>query len=251
MRAAEGKLQAQAANDALPPEKPRAQTIAEGGRRIREAVSPQRGGGGGGGGERDPYTEDLAELFKQDLVSSPTSTRRRKALSSSSRESTARRADGEAARAARRQQQEAERQRSKPSRAACPGRRRQSARACDRRKAARQLRPVEGAQSPRPGAGSSTDAAGRRCDATSSVFRRSEQCGSGKRALGQLRERSDASSRNRRDRGQRDRQNAQQQADEIAREIVSCLGGDVGHRPAADARSVRAECQRKYNSRRR
>ena len=50
MRAAEGKLQAQAPTDALPPENRALQQLQKAEEEYEKQVSQQRGGGGGGGG---------------------------------------------------------------------------------------------------------------------------------------------------------------------------------------------------------
>ena len=67
MRAAEVKLQAQSARDALPPENRALQQLQTAEEEYEKQVSQQRGGGGGGGGGAGSVSEDLAELFKQDM----------------------------------------------------------------------------------------------------------------------------------------------------------------------------------------
>ncbi len=66
MKAAESKLQAQAPTDALPPENRALQQLQKAEEEYEKQVSQQRGGGGGGGGAGS-VSEDLAELFKQDM----------------------------------------------------------------------------------------------------------------------------------------------------------------------------------------
>ena len=67
MKAAEGKLQAQAPNDALQPENRALAELQRAEEEYEKQVSQQRGGGGGGGGGAGSVSEDLAELFKQDM----------------------------------------------------------------------------------------------------------------------------------------------------------------------------------------
>jgi colicin import membrane protein len=67
MKAAEKQLQAQAADNALPPENRALQQLQKAEEEYEKQVSQQRGGGGGGGGGAGSISEDLADLFKQDL----------------------------------------------------------------------------------------------------------------------------------------------------------------------------------------
>ncbi|MCM3881263.1 MAG: hypothetical protein ND807_14230, partial [Vicinamibacterales bacterium] len=64
MRAAEAKLQAQTADQAIPPENRALQQLQKAEEEYEKQVSQQRGGGGGGGGGgAGSVSEDLADLF--------------------------------------------------------------------------------------------------------------------------------------------------------------------------------------------
>ncbi len=69
MKTAEGKLQAQSADQALPPENKALQFLQQAEEEYELQVQTQRnaGGGGGGGGGAGSIAEDLAELFKLEL----------------------------------------------------------------------------------------------------------------------------------------------------------------------------------------
>src|SRR4029077_14225970 len=69
MKGAEKQLQAQAADNAIPPENRALQQLQKAEEEYEKQVSQQRGGGGGGGGGggAGSISEDLADLFKQDL----------------------------------------------------------------------------------------------------------------------------------------------------------------------------------------
>src|SRR5262249_24204902 len=66
MKAAEQKLQAQSADDALPPENRALQQLQKAEEEYEKQVRSQRGGGGGGGGGARSISEALADLSKQD-----------------------------------------------------------------------------------------------------------------------------------------------------------------------------------------
>ena len=83
MKAAEGKLQAQAPTDALPPENRALQQLQKAEEEYEKQVSQQRGGGGGGGGGAGSVPRISPSCSSRIWTSSPTSTRPRSARSSS------------------------------------------------------------------------------------------------------------------------------------------------------------------------
>ena len=192
MRAAETKLQAQAASDALPPENRALQQLQKAEEEYEKQVSQQRGGGGGGGGGAGSVSEDLAELFKQDLDKLANQYRNGAERAAAAIRSAGGRADGKAARARAAS--------ATGSRAAAPagaggpgrpGRRRQPAcaRRTGRRGGSSARAPVAGAESSRSRPGRSADETGSRCDAARRFVWRPEQ-----RRTGQCRARTVARS---------------------------------------------------------
>ena len=97
MRAAEGKLQAQAPTDALQPENRALAELQRAEEEYEKQVSQQRGGGGGGGGGAGSVQEDLAELFKQDLDKLANQDRNSAKRAAAAIGSASRRADGRCA----------------------------------------------------------------------------------------------------------------------------------------------------------
>lgn len=67
MKAAEGKLQAQSPDDALPPQQKALQLLQQAEEEFELQVQTQQNAGGGGGGGAGSIAEDLADLFKMEL----------------------------------------------------------------------------------------------------------------------------------------------------------------------------------------
>ena len=67
MKSAEGKLQAQSPDGALPPEQRALQLLQQAEEEFELQVQTQRNAGGGGGGGAGSIAEDLADLFQMEL----------------------------------------------------------------------------------------------------------------------------------------------------------------------------------------
>jgi hypothetical protein len=220
MRAAEKQLQAQAADNALPPENRALQQLQKAEEEYEKQVSQQRGGGGGGGGGAGSISEDLADLFKQDLDKL---ANQYETAQSAQQQQSDQQVDAvmeKLRELARRQEQEAERQRQQ----ALAGQLGQGGGDSQRQlaeqaeEAARQLerlsrernRPdlAQAAQQMRQAA-----EAMRRAAASGS-----SSAGQASAALGQIRDAQRRLEQEQSARGTRDMQDAQQQADQLAKE---------------------------------
>ena len=218
MRAAEKQLHGQAADAALPPENRALQQLQKAEEEYEKQVSPQQGGGGGGGGAGS-ISEDLADLFKQDLDKL---ANQYETAQSAQQQEADQQVDAlmeKLKELARRQQQEADRQR-QLARAGQMGQggesQRQLAEQAD--EAARQLEKLS-----RERARPDLAQAARQMRQAADAMRRAAASGSSSAgqvgaALGQIRDAQRRLEQEQSARGARDMQDAQQQADELARE---------------------------------
>ncbi len=221
MRAAEAKLQAQAANDALPPENRALQQLQKAEEEYEKQVSQQRGGGGGGGGGAGSVSEDLAELFKQDLDKL---ANQYETAQSAQQQQSDQQVDAlmeKLRELARRQQQEAERQRQQAlaGQGGQGGGASQRALAEQAEEAARQLERLSRERN-RPDLAQAAQQMKQAADAMRRAASSGDPSSAGQAsaALGQLREAQRRLEQEQGARGKRDMQSAQQQAEEIARE---------------------------------
>lgn len=221
MRAAEAKLQAQAATDALPPENRALQQLQKVEEEYEKQVSQQRGGGGGGGGGAGSVSEDLAELFKQDLDKL---ANQYETAQSAQQQQSDQQVDAlmeKLRELARRQQQEAERQRQQAlaGQGGQGGGGSQRALAEQAEEAARQLERLSRERN-RPDLAQAAQQMRQAADAMRRAASSGDpgSAGQASAALGQLREAQRRLEQEQGARGERDMQSAQQQAEEIARE---------------------------------
>ena len=221
MRAAETKLQAQAASDALPPENRALQQLQKAEEEYQKQVSQQRGGGGGGGGGAGSVSEDLAELFKQDLDKL---ANQYETAQSAQQQQSDQQVDAlmeKLRELARRQQQEAERQRQQAlaGQGGQGGGASQRALAEQAEEAARQLERLSRERN-RPDLAQAAQQMKQAADAMRRAASSGDPSSAGQAsaALGQLREAQRRLEQEQGARGKRDMQSAQQQAEEIARE---------------------------------
>ena len=220
MRAAEAKLQAQAPDGALPPENRALQQLQKVEEEYEKQVGQQSGGGGGGGGAGS-VSEDLAELFKQDLDKL---ANQYETAQSAQQQQSDQQVDAlmeKLRELARRQQQEAERQRQQ----ALAGQIGQGGGASQRQlaeqaeEAARQLERLSRERN-RPDLAQAAQQMRQAADAMRRAASSGDpgSAGQANAALGQLREAQKRLEQEQTARGERDMQSAQQQAEEIARE---------------------------------
>lgn len=220
MRAAEKQLQGQAADAALPAENRALQQLQKAEEEYEKQVSQQQGGRGGGGGGAGSISEDLADLFKQDLDKL---ANQYETAQSAQQQQADQQVDAlmeKLKELARRQQQEADRQR----RQALVGQTGQGGGESQRQlaeqaeEAARQLEKLSRERN-RPDLALAAQQMRQAADA----MRRAAASGSGSAgqagaALGQIRDAQRRLEQEQNARGTRDMQDARQQADEIARE---------------------------------
>lgn len=240
MEEAEGKLQAQAAQDALTPEQ-RALQFLQRAEEVYEDVRVtmgQQGGGGGGGGGANTAAEELADLFELELdkLQNQYETMQRgqqEAMDNQVDEALERLRE-----LARRQEQEAERQRRRASgqQSAPGGGASQRALAEEAEEAARQLERLA-REEPTP----QRQEAARRLREAADAMRRAAATGGNQgladatAALERLREARAGLQQDQEGRLERDIQDAMDRADRLAEQQQE-LAGDVSELGAAEAR---------------
>jgi hypothetical protein len=244
MKAAEQKISAQAADAALPPENRALQQLQKAEEEYEKQVSSQRGGGGGGGGAAGSISEDLADLFKQDLDKL---ANQYETAQSAQQQQSDQQVDAlmeKLRELARRQEQEAERQRQQ----ALAGQMGQGGGDSQRQlaeqaeEAARQLEKLSRDRN-RPDLAQAAQQMRQAADAMRrAAASGSSNAGQAQAALGQLRDAQRRLEQEQNARGQRDMQDAQQQADELAREQrdIASEVAQLGQNGGAGNRGQRA-----------
>ena len=121
MRAAEGRLQAQSADTALPPENRALQQLQKAEEEYEKQVTSNNGGGGGGGGGAGSISEDLADLFKMEMDKLANQYETTQGAAQEAADEQVDELAEKLKELARRQQQEAERQRQRAGGQLGPG----------------------------------------------------------------------------------------------------------------------------------